>query len=141
MVGQKKDSLRNLAKFTEKHLVWSLSFDKVAGWKPETFRSSHWRCSVKQGAPKNFTGNHLCWSLFLIKLHFWGLQLYQRRVHYFPAKFAIILSQKSTCKLYLKRDSNIGVSPWILWIIQEHIFCRLSTSDWFWNTSRGFSLP
>ena len=34
-------------------------------------RSSHWRCSIKKAAPKNFiifTGKHLCWSLFLIKL-------------------------------------------------------------------------
>ena len=32
-------------------------------------RSSHWRCSIKKGVPKNFvifTGKHLCWSLFLI---------------------------------------------------------------------------
>ena len=43
----------------------------------------------------------------------------------------------STCKLYLKRDSNVGVFLWILWIIQEHLFCRWSTKDWFWNTSVG----
>ena len=28
-------------------------FNKVTGWKPETVRSSHWRC-VKQGVLKNF---------------------------------------------------------------------------------------
>ena len=31
-------------------------------------RSSHWRCSVRNGALKNFanfTGKHLCWSLIL----------------------------------------------------------------------------
>ena len=39
----------NFEKFTEKYLCWSLFFNKVAGWKPETVRNSHWRCSVKQG--------------------------------------------------------------------------------------------
>ena len=34
----------------------------------------------------------------------------------------------STCKLYSKRDSNIGLFLWILWIIQEHLFCRWSTN-------------
>ena len=34
----------------------------------------------------------------------------------------------SASKLYLKRDSNTGVFPWILWIIQEHLFCRGSTA-------------
>ena len=35
------------------------------------FRSSHWRCSVKENVPKkfaNFTGKPLHWNLFLIKL-------------------------------------------------------------------------
>ena len=47
--------LRNFAKFTEKHLCWNLFFNNVAGWKPETVRISHWRCSVKEGVLKNFT--------------------------------------------------------------------------------------
>ena len=42
-----KDVLKNFAKFTEKHLCRNLFFNKVAGWKPETVRNSHWRCSVK----------------------------------------------------------------------------------------------
>ena len=42
-----KDVLKNFAKFTEKHLGGNLFFNKVAGWKPETIRNSHWRCSVK----------------------------------------------------------------------------------------------
>ena len=78
VLSKKKDVLRNFAKFAENHLFWSLFFNKIAGWKPETFRSNHWRCSVKQGALKNFanfTGNNLRWSLFLIKLYFWCLQL------------------------------------------------------------------
>ena len=72
---KKKDVLKNFAKFTEKHPCRCLFLNKVADWKPETFRSSHWRCSVKQGALKNvanLTGNNLCWSLFLIKLQLWG---------------------------------------------------------------------
>ena len=42
-----KDVLKNFAKFTEKDLCRNLFFNKVAGWKPETARNSHWRCSVK----------------------------------------------------------------------------------------------
>ena len=52
---KRKDVLKNFAKFTEKHFCRSLFFNKVAGWKPETFRSSHWRCSVKQGILKKVT--------------------------------------------------------------------------------------
>ena len=37
--------------------------------------------------------------------------------------------------LFLKRDSNTGASAWILWIFQEHLFCRGSTKCWFWSTS------
>ena len=70
-----KHVLNNFAKFTEKCLCWSLFFNKVAGWKLETVRSSHWRCSVKKVVLKNFanfTRKSPCWSLFLIKLQFWG---------------------------------------------------------------------
>ena len=49
---KRKDVLKNFAKFTEKNIFQSLFFNKVAGWKRATFRSSHWRCSVKQGALK-----------------------------------------------------------------------------------------
>ena len=34
--------------FADKHLCPSLFFNKVAGWKPETARRSHWRCFVKK---------------------------------------------------------------------------------------------
>ena len=60
---------------SEKSIFGASFFNKVSGWKPETVRSSQWRCSVKQGVLKNFanfTGKNLCWSLFLIKLLFWG---------------------------------------------------------------------
>ena len=70
-----KDALKNFAKFAEKHLSETSFFNKVAGWKPENVRSSHWGCSVKQGVLKtlaNFTGKNLCCSLFLIKFQFWG---------------------------------------------------------------------
>ena len=43
----------------------------------------------------------------------------------------------SASKLYLKRDSNTGDFLWILWIIQEHLLSRGSTSGWFWSTSAG----
>ena len=49
---QSKDVPINFAKFTEKRLCWSLFFNKVAGWKPVTVRSSLWRCSVKRGVLK-----------------------------------------------------------------------------------------
>ena len=66
---KRNDVLNNFAKFTEKHLFRSLFFNKVSGRKSGTFGRSHRRCSIKQGALKNFanfTGNNLCWSLFLI---------------------------------------------------------------------------
>ena len=45
-----KDVLKDFAKFTEKHLCRNLFFNKVAGWKPETLRSSHWKWPVKYKA-------------------------------------------------------------------------------------------
>ena len=80
----------------KKRLCWSPFYNKAAGWKPETVRSSHWKCFVKKGVLKKhwcfrtsrsyiplhkidvleqftkFTAKYLCWSLFLIKLQFWG---------------------------------------------------------------------
>ena len=43
-----KKIYKNFAKFTEKYICQNLFFNKVAGWKPETVRSSQWICSVKQ---------------------------------------------------------------------------------------------
>ena len=51
-----KDVLKNFAKFLDKHLCPSLFFNKVAGWKPETVRSSNWRCSVKKVFLRRRTG-------------------------------------------------------------------------------------
>ena len=72
---KRKDVIKIFAKLVEKHLCRILFFNKIAGCKPKTVRSSHLRCSVKQRVLKNFTiftGKNLCWSLFLIKLQFWG---------------------------------------------------------------------
>ena len=47
-----------------------------------SFRSSHWRCSVRKSVLKNFakfTGKHLCQSHFFNKVVGWGLQLYLKR--------------------------------------------------------------
>ena len=41
-------------------------------------RSSHWRCSVRKGVPRNFAkfiGKHLCHGLFLKKVAGLGLQI------------------------------------------------------------------
>ena len=51
-----KDVLKNFAKFTDKYLCRSLLFNKVAGWKPETVKSSHWKCSIKKVFLKRRTG-------------------------------------------------------------------------------------
>ena len=45
---KRKDVLKNLAQLTAKHLFQSLFFNKVAGWKPESFRSSQWRCCANK---------------------------------------------------------------------------------------------
>ena len=44
-----------------------LTINKKQSYKQNIERSSHQRCSVKNGVLKNFanfTGKHLCWSLF-----------------------------------------------------------------------------
>ena len=61
-----KDVLKYFAKLTEKHLYRILFLNKVADWKLQTVRNSHWRCSVKQVVIKNFaisTGENLCQGL------------------------------------------------------------------------------
>ena len=57
-----KGVLRNLAKFTGKHLHHSLFFDKVAGLKPvlmTIFKTDAFKIFAI------FTGKHLCWILFV----------------------------------------------------------------------------
>ena len=49
-------------------VFWQLKGLVSVFWNP---KSSHQRCSVKEGVLKSFTNlaaKHLCWSLFLIKL-------------------------------------------------------------------------
>ena len=43
-----KNTLKNFVKLTEKPLCRGLFFHRATGWKPETVRSSYWRCSVKK---------------------------------------------------------------------------------------------
>ena len=65
--SKEKMLLKFFSKFTVKHLRRSFFLNKVAGWKPETLRSSQWRSSLKQGALKNFVnfeGNNLLWVSF-----------------------------------------------------------------------------
>ena len=130
VLSEEKMLLKNFAKFTEKRLCRSLFSDKVASWKPETVRSSHWRCSVKQGLLKNFanfTGKNLCWRLFLIKLQFWGSTTLLKKTPTQVLSCEICKLLKNNyfeehlwtpaSKIYLKKDSNIDVFLWILWII------------------------
>ena len=66
--------LRNLAKFTGKHLCQSLFFNKVAGLKPVLITI------FKTDAFKNFaifTGKHLWWSLLVNK----GCQLESLQIY------------------------------------------------------------
>ena len=57
--------------------------------KLNTFRSSHWRCSVRESVYRNiakFTGKHLCQSLFFNKV-----AALRHRHGYFPVNFAKFL--------------------------------------------------
>ena len=54
----------------------------------------------------NFTGKHLCWSLFVIKLQFFSLQFFKKRLQHkcFPVKFEKLLRTpilKNICKRLL----------------------------------------
>ena len=144
--------LKNFAKFTKKHLCRSFFFNKVVGWKPETFSSRRWRWSVKQDVLKNFgnfTGKNLRWSLFLIKLEFWGPATLLIKTLTQQLSFEICKLFKnnyfeehlwtSTSTHYLKRDLSTGIFLWILWIIQQHLFCRRSANGCSWNTTAGVS--
>ena len=136
-----------------KKSIRSHFLNKVVCWKPETVRSSHWRGSVNQGVLKNvvnFTEKNLCWKLFLINLQLWGRATLLKKTLALALSCEICKLLKnnyfeehlwmSPSKRYLKRHSNTDVFLWILWIIQEHLFCRGSTNGWFWNTSVGVSL-
>ena len=49
---KRKDILKNFSKFAEKHRCRCPLFNRVAGWKPETVRSNHWRCFVMKDVLK-----------------------------------------------------------------------------------------
>ena len=118
--------------------------------KKTSFRSSRMQMFLKIAICKklvNYTGKPLYWSLFLIMLQFWGPETLLKKTQAEVFPFEICKIFKNNCfeehlwttvsKFSLKRNSNTGVFLWILWIIQEHLFCRASTSYWFWNNSRG----
>ena len=52
----------------------ALYFERMRSWKIISlflYKSSHQRCTIKKGVPRNFTkftGNHLCQSLFFNKV-------------------------------------------------------------------------
>ena len=95
----------------------------MTGWKPETVRSSHWKCSVKQGVLKNFpnfTGKILYWSFFINKVavleacsllkktpkQALSCEIWKHcKSNYFEEHLWI-----STSKIYLKRDSSMVFS-------------------------------
>ena len=97
----KENVLKNFAN-SQKNLFSGVSFlIKLQAGNLKPSEATTGKCSVKQGALKNFTGKNLCWGLFLIKLHSWCLQLHQRRLWHrcFVVKFAIILKNIGECLL------------------------------------------
>ena len=118
-----------------------------------SFRSSHLQMFLKIAVSKkvvNYTGKPLYWSLFLITLQLWGPETLLKKTQTDALPFETCKIFKNiyfeehlwttTSKLSLKRNSDTGVFLWILWIIQEHLFRRVSTNNWFSNASEGFSL-
>ena len=76
----------------------------------EHLRKQSSEVSYKNGVLNNFAisiGKHLCRSLFLIILHAFRPPI------------------------LLKRDSNTGVFPWIVWNFYKHLFRRSSVNAWF----------
>ena len=131
--------LKNFAKFTDKHLCSSLILNEVVGWKPETARSSQCTCSVKKVFLKR--------SLVFQNQPF--IDPLQNRcswiIHKFHRKKSVLESLFNKVAVlricdFIKEDSGTGAFLWILWIIQEHLFCKASTNGWFWNTSAGVSV-
>ena len=119
-----EDVFKILQNSQKKYLCSGLFFNKALGWKPETIRNSHWRCSVKECVLTNFA-NHLCWSLFLIKLPFWGpatllkktpIQMLSCEI-WKTAILKNIFLWETASKIFLKRDSNTDVLMEILRII------------------------
>ena len=64
-------------------------------------RSSHWRCSLKKGALKNFANSsekQLCWSLFLIKLRSFVPETLSKRD---SNKCVFLRNQQTTASVFL----------------------------------------
>ena len=119
MFCQKKDVLRHFAKFTKKKkkkkICRSPFFNKVAGSKPETFRSSHWRCFVKQGVLKKVTPTKVspCEFCELFKNTYFvedlqtaGSETPERRCLF--NKVASLTT--SSCLIVLERNCSTGIS-------------------------------
>ena len=80
-------------------------------------RSSHQKCSLKEGVLENFaisTGKHLCWSLFLIKLHAWRPATFIKRESnmVFPVDIVEILRTP-----ILKKICEWLLLFWIYWFV------------------------
>ena len=109
------DILQNSQK--KKKNFFCLFFDKVAGSKPETFRSSHWRCFVKQGVLKKVTPTKVspCGFCELFKNTYFVQDLQtagsetERRCLF--NKVASLTT--SSCLIVLERNCSTGISLWV----------------------------
>ena len=113
--------LKNSTKFAEKHLYWSISFNKVAGSEGAPtilFKKNFWHmCSPVNFAKFSKTtyflrNNSMCLLLTLDDTSIIDRSNRRRCSVKMPAA-------------WLKRDFNIGVLPWIL---REHLFGRTSAN-------------
>ena len=113
-----RDVLKYFGIFTEKVIFRSFSFNKVVGWKSETVRSSYLRFSVKKLVLKNFANFTVLKPYSFIKNT--PTQMPSCKIsQIFKKSYFEEHLWTTTCKLYLKRDSNTGVFLLILWITQE----------------------
>ena len=122
-----KDVLKNFAKFTDKHLCRSLLFNKVAGWKPETVRGSHWRCSVNYIGV--FKKAHCRFIDLLRNRCYWILDKLHRRKPVLESLFNKATVPR-TCN-FIKEDSDTGASLWNLQTFRIYKF----SEQLFWRKS------
>ena len=86
-----------------------------------SFRSSHWRCSVRKGVLGNFakfTGKHMWQSLFFNKVAGWG--------HCFWSSLCVLL--KISCLFHSKRKIRWKKGSTLM-DLKYLLFC--SSIDWF----------
>ena len=119
--GLKKNSSREKStdcsqyydQLLERCFLFNLSFlNKVEEQQNTCFRSSHQRCSIIKGVPRNFakfTGKHLCQGLFFNKVA--GLSLFYRT----PANecFWCFNCYTLKIKIFFKRFKRFKV--WLSW--------------------------